>query len=97
MTAPTSETTRRPRRSVTGAPGYGVREQLKVWSPSGLPAVVRGAYLATRNETGDRSVSDLVNRAIERELRRLAKAHHDGEPFEPAGPGIVPTGRPVGS
>lgn len=74
-----------------------VKEQLKVWAPPGLPETLRGAFLATRSETGDRSVSDLVTRAVQRELKRLAKAHHGGQPFEPVAPGIVPTGRPPGA
>lgn len=74
-----------------------VKEQLKTWAPPGLNDTLRGAFLATRAETGDRSVSDLVTRAVEREVARLARKHHGGQPFDPVPAGVVPTGRPSGS
>lgn len=87
----------RPDHRRRGATGAALREQLKVWGAPGLPGRLRAAFLATREETGYRSVSELVEHAIEVELRKLERKHHGGKPWEPVQPGIVPTGRPIGS
>lgn len=79
------------------APAPGSKEQLKVWVSAEDAARLRAVFLNTRTETGNRSLSDLVVRAALKEAKRLEKAHHGGKPYEPAAPGDLPTGRPIGA
>lgn len=85
------------RRATAPAGPPGAKEQVKVWLDPADAGRLRGAFLRTRSETGYRSLSELITRAALREVRRLEKAHHGGQPFEPVAAGTLPTGRPVGS
>ncbi len=53
-------------------------------------AELRGAAAwFAQHQTGPPSMSAIVETGIRRELDRLAKRHHDGKPFPPAGPLVV--------
>jgi hypothetical protein len=54
----------------------------------------RGAIIAMGFEgRGPKSLSDLVNDALEREIRRLRRQYNRGRPFAPY-PRPLPAGRP---
>ena len=54
---------------------------------------VRAAFLSTGADEGYASVSDLIEKAVLKEVRRLQRKHNDGQPWEPASPGALRTGR----
>ncbi|WP_458117292.1 ParB family protein [Arthrobacter sp. D2-10] len=54
---------------------------------------VRAAFLSTGAAEGYASVSDLIEKAVLKEVRRLQRKHNGGKPFEPVPPGALRTGR----
>ena len=57
-------------------------------------ARMRAAYLHTHAREGVRSLGELINTAVMREVERLERDYNNGEPFEGGAVGTVPTGRP---
>lgn len=54
---------------------------------------VRTAFLAAGPAEGYASVSDLIEKVILKEVRRLQRKYNGGKPWEPVPPGALPTGR----
>lgn len=54
---------------------------------------VRAAFLSKGTAEGYASVSDLIEKAGLKEVRRLQHKHNGGQPFEPVPPGALRTGR----
>lgn len=84
----------RPRRKPAGD---GAKEQLKLWVSAEDAARIRAAFLHTRTETGDRSLSDLVVKAAVKEARARERKYNAGQQWPAAHPGDLPVGRPIGS
>lgn len=61
--------------------------------PSELIAEVRAAWWATSMATETRSVSAWLVEAIEEKIAADRQEFNGGQPFEPLGPGKIPTGR----
>jgi hypothetical protein len=82
---------------VTGKVAGAKRGKVKLtsWMDEEDAAEVRGTYLGTRDRTGYRSLTAMINAAVMAEVRRLQAEHHRGKPYPPAKPGDVPTGRPL--
>lgn len=59
-------------------------------------ARMRAAILNTQAQTGVRGLSDFIARACLAEVERLDREYNAGKPWEPIGPGQIPTGRPIG-
>ena len=54
---------------------------------------VRAAFAAAGHLEGYASISELIETATLKEVRRLQRRHHDGEPWEPQPPGSARPGR----
>lgn len=54
---------------------------------------VRAAFLAAGAGEGYASVSDLIEKAVLKEVRRLQRKYNGGKPWEPVLPGALRTGR----
>ncbi|WDF35135.1 hypothetical protein PTW37_16675 (plasmid) [Arthrobacter agilis] len=54
---------------------------------------VRAAFLAAGHEEGYRSVTDLIEAAVMREVKRLQRKHNNGRKWEPVAPGTLRPGR----
>ncbi|MDF9277382.1 hypothetical protein P4U43_06190 [Arthrobacter sp. EH-1B-1] len=54
---------------------------------------VRAAFLSTGAVEGYASVSDLIENAVLKEVRRLQRKYNGGKPWEPVPPGALRTGR----
>lgn len=59
-------------------------------------ARMRAAILNTQAQTGVRGLSDFIARACLAEVERLEREYNASKPWEPIGPGQIPTGRPMG-
>lgn len=59
-------------------------------------ARARGAWMATSNLEGDRSLSDFIAKAISREVERREALYNDGQQFPPIDTGNVSPGRRSG-
>lgn len=79
-----------------GEPERKWRNKLYVHQDRDLTDRLRGAIVYTIPHEGPRSVSDVVNALIVRELDSLEAQYNDGKPFPPVGPKGVPQGRPLG-
>jgi hypothetical protein len=74
--------------------GEEKRESVGLWI---LPSVVRRARAASTavgEEEGYGSFSEMVERALLKETRRLERKHNSGDPWPPAAPGTARRGRP---
>jgi hypothetical protein len=71
------------------------KTKMTSWMPKEDAAQVRAAFLATRQFTDYRSLTDMINTVVLREVRRLQDEHNGGKPWPGARPGDVPTGRPL--
>src|SRR3954454_5153590 len=80
-----------------GKEGRHGKEKVGIWMDPEDVAQVRGTFLGTQDETGHPSVGALMVAAVLNEVERLEKRYNGGEPYPPAPPGAVPTGRPKGS
>lgn len=80
-----------------GNEGRHGKVKVAVWMDPEDAAQVRGTFLGTQDETGHSSVGALMVAAVLNEVERLEKRYNGGEPYPPAPPGTVPTGRPKGS
>lgn len=56
---------------------------------------MRAAYLRTRDKTGYRSLTEMINAAVMAEVTRLEARYHGGRPWKPVPAGEIGTGRPV--
>ncbi|MDF9278571.1 hypothetical protein P4U43_12315 [Arthrobacter sp. EH-1B-1] len=54
---------------------------------------VRAAFLAAGTGEGYASVSDLIEKAVLKEVRRLQRKYNGGKAWEPVPPGALRTGR----
>ena len=54
---------------------------------------VRAAFLSTGAAEGYASVSDLIEKAVLKEVRRLQRKYNGGKSWEPVPPGALRTGR----
>jgi len=54
---------------------------------------VRAAFLAAGQLEGYASISELIEAATLKEVRRLQRKHNDGRPWEGAGPGSLRPGQ----
>ncbi|TYC96839.1 hypothetical protein FQ377_13440 [Arthrobacter echini] len=54
---------------------------------------VRAAFLATGQAEGHRSVTDLIEAAVLREVKRLQRKHNQGRQWDPVPPGALRPGR----
>ena len=54
---------------------------------------VRAAFLSTGASEGYASVSDLIEKAVLKEVRRLQRKYNGGKAWDPAPPGALRTGR----
>ncbi len=54
---------------------------------------VRAAFLAAGQVEGYASISELIEAATLKEVRRLQRKHHHGRPWEGAGPGSLRPGQ----
>lgn len=54
---------------------------------------VRAAFLAAGNAEGYRSVTDLIEAAVMREVKRLQRKHNQGRKWDPVAPGALRPGR----
>jgi hypothetical protein len=54
---------------------------------------VRAAFLSTGPAEGYASVTDLIEKAVLKEVRRLQRKHNGGRPWEPVPPGGLRPGR----
>lgn len=57
---------------------------------------MRGAIRAAMAHEGSRGLSDFIHTAVMREVERIEQRYNAGKPFEPAGAGELPQGRPMG-
>lgn len=55
---------------------------------------MRGAYLNTTHVTGFSNLSEFIQSAVNEKVTGLERAHNNGEPWEPVGPGVIPQGKP---
>ena len=77
-----------------GEPGAVTRRRITVYIRDGLYQQARAAILDLGAQGLEpASISALLDDALERELRRLAKKHRGGEPW-PLHRGRLPGGRP---
>lgn len=79
----------RPRRSAGG-------NKVAFYMSAQDAARMRGALRNTQHLTYVRGLSDFIAQAVMSEVERLERKHNDGQPWEPVGPGEIPTGRPMG-
>ncbi len=79
---------------VTGAGG---KEKLGFYCRPEDANRARAAYDWTRPMEQHRSLSDFISSALMREVERLERKYHDGQPWPEVLPGQLPTGKPVGS
>lgn len=56
---------------------------------------VRGALLHTMATEGPRTLSQFINDAVMKEVKRLEKKYNEGKPFPKLGAGKLPQGRPM--
>lgn len=56
---------------------------------------VRGALLHTMATEGPRTLSQFIDSAVMKEVKRLEKKHNSGKPFPKLGAGKLPQGRPL--
>ena len=54
---------------------------------------VRAAFLAAGHAEGYASISELIETATLKEVRRLQRKHHGGRPWDGAGPGSLRPGQ----
>ena len=54
---------------------------------------VRAAFLAAGPREGYASVTEFIEAAVLREVKRLQRKHNNGRTWEPAPPGALRTGR----
>ncbi|MBG0741717.1 hypothetical protein IV500_20380 [Paeniglutamicibacter antarcticus] len=54
---------------------------------------VRAAFLAAGHVEGYASISELIEAATLKEVRRLQRKHHNSKPWEGAGPGALRPGQ----
>ncbi len=54
---------------------------------------VRAAFLAAGHAEGYASISELIEAATLKEVRRLQRKHHNGQPWEGAAPGALRPGQ----
>ncbi|MCY0903633.1 ParB family protein [Arthrobacter sp. H14-L1] len=54
---------------------------------------VRAAFLAAGHAEGYASISELIEAATLKEVRRIQRKHHNGHPWEGAGPGALRPGQ----
>jgi hypothetical protein len=54
---------------------------------------VRAAFLAAGHAEGYASISELIEAATLKEVRRLQRKHHHGQPWDGAGPGALRPGQ----
>lgn len=71
------------------------KESMSVRVRKSIRARSRAAYRATSAIEADESYSDMIEKAIEAEVRRRELAHNDGKPFA-ANTASLPAGRPLG-
>lgn len=55
--------------------------------------LVRAAFLATGRLEGYASISELIETATLKEVRRLQRKHNNGRPWDGAGPGSLRPGQ----
>lgn len=56
---------------------------------------VRGALLHTMATEGPRTLSQFIDDAVMKEVKRLEKKYNSGKPFPKLGAGKLPQGRPL--
>jgi hypothetical protein len=98
VTAPRPRLAKAPVKDPVTGKAEGVKAaktKLTSWMPVEDAGQVRAAFLATRGKTGYRSLTDLINTAVMKEVRLLQTEHNRGRAWKPAKPGDVPTGRPL--
>ncbi|MDS0246987.1 ParB family protein [Microbacterium aurantiacum] len=93
--APTPRTKARP-ATLAQAPTEEAKESMSVRVRTSIRARSRAAYRATNVLEADESYSDMIEKAIEAEVRRRELAHNDGKPFA-ANTASLPAGRPLGA
>ena len=77
------------------APTEEPKVSMSVRVHTSVRARSRAAYRATGALEPDESYSDMIEKAIEAEVRRRELAYNDGKPFE-ANTASLPAGRPFG-
>lgn len=58
---------------------------------------MRAAYINTQMHTGYRSLSELINAAIDEKVSALEEAYNRGKEWPPLAAGEIPQGKPLGS
>lgn len=95
-TAPTARSSKKARPApAVEVPTEEPKESMSVRVRTSIRARSRAAYRATSAFEGDESYSDMIEKAIEAEVRRRELAHNDGKPFA-ANTASLPAGRPLG-
>jgi len=77
--------------------GVGGKEKLGFYCRPEDANRARATYDWTRPYEQHRSLSDFIAHALMREVERLERKYHDGQPWPEVLPGQLPTGKPVGS
>jgi len=90
--APTTATRRQAGRPPVAAADRNVRATFHV--PAALVAEARSAVIALAGPPLRLTLAALVTSALRRELERLKKTHHAGQPWPPASAPLV-GGRPI--
>lgn len=55
---------------------------------------MRAAFVHTREQEGERSLSQFIQHAVMLEVWRREQLYNDGAPFEHVPAGVIPRGRP---
>lgn len=83
-----------------GGAGEGKKKyphKVSLYQDPELTDRMRGAILYTMPYEGPRTISEFINRLIEKELQRLETEYNNGEQFPGVGAKSFPRGRPMGS
>lgn len=79
-----------------GQPAKKWRHKMSIYQDPSDTARIRGAIIHTIAHEGNRTLSQFVNEAVMKEVRRLEEKYNGGEPFPEVSPKGIPQGRPMG-
>ena len=68
------------------------RQRWTVRVDPAIPGRLRAAWVAELAHGGQHSFAEFVEAALEAAVTQAEQKHNAGRPFEPLGPGIIPTG-----
>lgn len=83
-----------------GGAGEGKKKyphKVSLYQDPELTDRMRGAIMYTMPHEGPRTISEFINRLIEKELQRLEAEYNNGDQFPGIGAKSFPRGRPMGS